>query len=235
MKLKHLYRPAIIIIAGMLITVSCKKDKTTPDPVPLTVVYDNFTYHTVTIGNQVWMVENLRTKHYRDGSEITNGTDVGVWTTENSGLKGTWCKYAVDEYGLLYNWYAVTNGSADIKKSLAPAGWHIPTQTDWDNLAMYLGIDEAGKKMKDKETTYWGVINNGTNTSGFRGLPGGYLGIDDNNSYKFNDLTMKGIWWSSSPSASNVSYAYILQSFDVFLTKTTYKNNLGLSVRCIRD
>ena len=97
---------------------------------------DGNVYTTVKIGNQVWTVENLRTTKYNDGSAIPLVTDSAAWV--NLTTPG-YCYYnnttnadSIKKYGALYNWYAV-----DTKK-LAPAGWHVPTDAEWDTLQNYL-------------------------------------------------------------------------------------------------
>ena len=89
-------------------------------------------YHTVMIGNQVWMVENLKTTKYKDGTAIPNVTDNNAWSALST---PAYCWYNNDAatykstYGALYNWYAVNTGK------LAPAGWHVATDAEWTKLA----------------------------------------------------------------------------------------------------
>jgi uncharacterized protein (TIGR02145 family) len=52
---------------------------------------------------------------------------------------GAWCYYENDakngvKYGKLYNWYAVNDA-----RGLAPAGWHVPTDYEWEVLSTFLG------------------------------------------------------------------------------------------------
>ena len=95
---------------------------------------DGNKYNTVKIGNQVWMVENLKTTKYNDGTEILNVTSDTQWANLTT---GAYCNYDnlesnAEIYGRLYNWYAVNTGK------LAPAGWHVPTDDDWIILENYL-------------------------------------------------------------------------------------------------
>jgi len=116
-------------------------------------------YHAVAIGTQVWMAENLRTTKYRDGSPIPNVTDSSVWilTTE-----GAYCNYNNDTthsntYGRLYNWYAVID-----TRNIAPEGWHVPTQDEWNTLVQFLGGGAvAGGKLKETGTAHWNSPNRG--------------------------------------------------------------------------
>lgn len=149
-----------------------------PDPnccsdCPPTVTdYDGNVYQTVLIGDQCWMMENLKVTHYRNGDPIPHVTDGVTWGNLTS---GAYCNYNNDEgnvatYGRLYNWYAV-----DDSRNIAPAGWHVPSDAEWQTLVDYLGGDAvAGGKMKEAGTTHWASPNTGaTNESGFTALPGG--------------------------------------------------------------
>ena len=133
---------------------------------------DGNVYQTVTIGTQVWMVENLKTTRYIDGTAIPLDTNSSTWgglTTPGYCWYNDSAIYG-NTYGALYNWYAVNTGK------LAPAGWHVPTDSEWTVLTTYLGGETvAGGKLKDTGTTYWQSPNTGaTNASGFLALPGGF-------------------------------------------------------------
>ena len=139
---------------------------------------DGNIYHIVTIGTQTWMVENLRTTKFNDGTAIPNITDNKTWQGLNS--PGV-CSYdntsnynMINTYGLLYNWYSVNTAK------LAPKGWHVPTDAEWKTLTEYLGGNSvAGGKLKEVGTTHWYSPNTGAdNSSGFTALPGGYRDYD---------------------------------------------------------
>jgi uncharacterized protein (TIGR02145 family) len=85
-------------------------------------------------------------------------------------------------YGLLYTWYAV-----DDSRTIAPKGWHVPTDEEWKELEMYLGMSQSeaddtywrgtdeGGKLKATGTEYWNSPNEGANNeSGYSALPGGF-------------------------------------------------------------
>lgn len=190
---------------------------------------DGNVYHTVTIGTQVWLVENLRTSKYNDGTNIPNVTDGTQWTNLTS---GAYCYYNNSStnntnYGKLYNWFAIGTGK------LAPAGWHIPTLTEINVLTTYLGGSTgAGGKMKS--TTLWASPNTGaTNSSGFTAVPaGGRLedgGFD-------GDLTYGNTLWTSTETPNPLG-AYI---YEVYYTNAQvfvngHVKQLGASVRCIKN
>ena len=195
---------------------------------------DGNTYKTVTIGNQQWMAENLKTAKYNDGTTITNVTDNTLWQNNTT---GAWSYYNNDltnnaKYGKLYNWYAVsktTNGN----KNVCPTGWHVPTDAEWTVLTDYLGGESvAGGKMKEVGTTNWKSPNtDATNTSLFTGLPGGSR---DDNGYCYYVGDYGNLWSSTeygTDSAGDRGLNYT--GGDVF--RGSYNKKIGFSVRCLRD
>lgn len=200
---------------------------------------------TVTIGAQTWMLKNLDVNSYSDGTTIPEVTDPTAWSNLTT---GAWCYFSNNpnnntEYGKLYNWYAVagiydsasfTNPS--LRKQLAPAGYHVPSKTEWVTLSTFLGGDAvAGAKMKEAGTTHWNSPNTGsTNSSGFTGLPGGNR---ENYDGVFYNLGKYGGWWGSTQGTYYNSEAY---SNFLFLDKdqlTTHEESkrYGYSVRCLAN
>ncbi len=119
--------PFVIMIMCLMLTSSCKKDEDEDKKEYTLFDIDGNGYTTVTIGTQVWMVENLRTTKYRDGSTILNAIDNQAWHNPTT---GAYCNYDNNAnysqtYGRLYNWYAVNNSH-----NLAPTGWHVATDDD---------------------------------------------------------------------------------------------------------
>ena len=134
---------------------------------------DGNVYHTVTIGTQTWMVENLKTTRYRNGEAIPNITDNASWAAL---ITCAYCDYNnipsnSITYGKLYNWYAVNDS-----RNIAPMGWHVSTDAEWTTLTTFLGgTSIAGGKLKENGTIHWNSPNVGaTNETGFSALPGGY-------------------------------------------------------------
>jgi uncharacterized protein (TIGR02145 family) len=192
---------------------------------------DDNVYQTVTICDQVWTKKNLNVSRYRNGDVIPQVTNPTQWANLTT---GAWCYYNNDPangaiYGKLYNWYAVND-----LRGLAPSGYHIPTDAEWNTLTDCLGGEFiAGGKMKESGTTHWNSPNIGaTNSSGFTGLPGGVL---DNMAFKF--INEQGYWWSSTEYTPGSSSAWAIDIFSTseeFGKPLPYKN-YGLSVRCIKD
>ncbi len=193
----------------------------------------------VTIGTQIWALNNLDVTTYSDGTpipQVTSPTDWGNLTT------GAWCYYNNDStiganVGKLYNWYAVAGiynsdsyANSALRKSLAPTGWHIPSDTEWTILTTFLGgINVAGSKLKGQ----WPSSSQcSTNSSGFSGLPCGYR--DMNGSYmKYHE---DAYWWSSTGNFLAGSGYYRALYTDVCSVGSAdlYKSD-GFSVRCLSN
>ena len=191
------------------------------------ITYAGVDYSTVQIGDQCWFAENLRTTTYLNGDAIngdaiTQNLNDADWTFSTSGAMAFYVNGPT--YGGLYNWYAVADA-----RGLCPSGWHVPTDGEWTVMTDFLGGESvAGGQMK---TTYgWNYEGNGTNSSGFSGLPGGYR--NSNSGYFFNAGDL-GCWWSSSPDGSNAWYRYMNSGEDVY--RNLYSLRSGFSVRCVRD
>lgn len=178
----------------------------------------------VIIGAQAWMAKNLEITTFRNGDTIPQAASDEAWTIAGQNKQPAYC-YNGETYGKLYNWYAVND-----PRGLAPEGWHIPTDAEWTQLSDYLGgKGVAGKKMKS--TSGWNNKGNGTNESGFNGLPGGFR----NNLGTFSYQGDGGFWWSASEFYSDGAYSrYLLHSND-YLSRASDNEDLGFSVRCLRD
>jgi uncharacterized protein (TIGR02145 family) len=191
---------------------------------------DGNVYHTVTIGTQVWMLENLKVTHYRNWHPIPNITDDTEWGNLKT---GAYCDYNndpnnADTYGRLYNWYVVIDS-----RKICPAGWHVPTYKDWEILEAYLGgVPIAGGKIKEAGTVHWKSPNTGaTNESGFTALPGGYRHFTG----KFYYVGYYGYWWSTRAyNVNNAWYNYLGYIYSN-LNRYYYSKTLGFSIRCLRD
>ena len=206
---------------------------------------DGYTYKTVKIGDQEWFAENLKTTVYANGDEIPYSRTDKSWTTQEMGMR---CSYDHDEarsahYGQLYNWYAV-----DDKRGLCPSGWHVPSDEDWQDLEMFLGMSRAdvsikgtrgsgelgiGTKLKAKSgwRHRFPQYGHGTDDFGFSALPGGFRmgnGVFDN-------AALFGYWWSSSVDGDDAWYRTLYYNFPSISRSSYYSPRYGFSVRCIRD
>ena len=243
-----LYLPVVLMFC--VLGSGCKKNLTglesnEPDMV---IDKDGNVYQIIKIGNQWWMAENLKVTHYRNGDAIPEVTDNSEWVDLTS---GAYCAYDndtsnVDTYGYLYNWYAVIDS-----RNISPAGWHVPTDEEWKELEMYLGMSQSeadnvewrgtdeGGKLKSTDTTLWesNAYGGATNESGFSALPGG-LRYDDFFpliSGNFDYMGSYAYFWSSTESNSYAAYARLLCFFasDIGRGGSHFGKRNGVSVRLV--
>ena len=206
------------------------------------VVYDidGNAYNTITLGTQVWMVENLKTTRYRDGSLIPNVTDNTAWSNPTA---GAYCDYNNDPansavYGRLYNLHAIKDS-----RNLAPAGWHIPNAGEWNTLMNYLGGGGiAGGRMKEVGFTYWDTPNTGAdNSSWFTALGSGSRNYGP--TAPFFNQKKRAVFWSSSSSLWGGSYPFvhaIILGYDYegwHMQQGSIQGGAayGYAVRCVKD
>lgn len=189
---------------------------------------DGNTYPTITIGKQVWMAENLKVTHYRNGDAIPNETKSKTWAGLSTGAYCWYDNYKTTnkKFGALYNWYAV-----DDSRGLCPEGWHVPTHVEWTTLTTYLGGTIAGGKMKTTSKFWTSPNTDATNSTGFTGLPGG----GRSNGGTFGDVGDVGYWWSSTERSSSSVWYHGLGYSDGSLSVGNGSKRLGFSVRCLRD
>jgi uncharacterized protein (TIGR02145 family) len=205
---------------------------------------DGNIYNTVTIGTQVWMVENLKTIRYNDGSSIPNVTDNTEWGALTT---PAYCFYNNDVankngYGALYNWHTVNTGK------LAPTGWHVPTDAEWTTLTDYptnngygyggSGNDIAKSLAADlgwSTYSYPSTTGNdqaSNNSSGYTGLPGGGRNYFDG---IFGDIGSFGNWWSATENVTDRAFFRYLSYQDIYLNYSDINKQYGFSVRCVKN
>jgi len=202
---------------------------------------DGNVYQTVKIGDQWWMAENLKVTHYRNGDQIPQITDPVEW----GGLTaGAYCEYNnnianVAIYGRLYNWYAI-----DDSRNIAPEDWHVPTDEEWKQVEMYLGMSQSeadaeswrgtdeGGKLKEVGTAHWNSPNTGaTNESGFMALPGGYRSYNGT----FQGMGSHAIFWTSIELFSSNAWTRILNYMYSEVARDNENKCSGFAIRCVKD
>jgi uncharacterized protein (TIGR02145 family) len=211
-----------ISLAFVILLAGCKKD-----PAEETTVtdYDGNVYKIVKIGDQEWLDRNLAVTHYRNGDPIPNSFGT-------PGNEGGWINYNYDAaigkvYGKLYNSQAVHD-----PRGLAPEGWHVATQAEWQELIDFLGgFDVAGGKLKETGTAHWDSPNAGaTDDYGFMALPGGYASGDSFYLGKY------GGFWTSTTVDQSPDGTYM---FWLYAENTTVEDDwstpMGFSVRCVKN
>jgi uncharacterized protein (TIGR02145 family) len=197
----------------------------------------------VKIGNQIWMAENLNVSFFRNGDPINQAYKAEDWVNaEKNGTPPLCSFYNFDStkgrhYGRLYNLAAIFDG-----REIAPWGWHIPRDTEWEELIEYLGGSSiAGGKLKatgtrEKGNGFWVEPNSGaTNESGFNLLPGG---VFLNNWGEFSGEGYQAYLYRGF--YPNLSGFYFPCLFFIFNDATSIDwycdyDCIGFSVRCIKD
>ncbi|MBO7630357.1 MAG: fibrobacter succinogenes major paralogous domain-containing protein, partial [Bacteroidales bacterium] len=224
---------------------------------PTVTDHEGNVYATVQIGDQCWMRENLRTKHFANGYEIIEGdtstTDIPYYYYPNNN------EYNMAAYGLLYNAAAVqglyifSNDIDGAIQGICPSGWHLPSSTEWTQLANFVGSQNeyvCGSSSQNilkslASTTGWinsttdcavGNNPNDNNATGFNALPAGYCYGSNSFSGGFGT---NATFWSSTHildpyqkgwEGINMSYNYPYRTGHQLWSS----NPIGASVRCIR-
>ena len=189
---------------------------------------DGEIYTTVSIGNQCWMAENLR-------------YDVPGSTTLDTVYPG-----APLNYGRLYDWATVMNGATTSSSNpsavqgICPSGWHLPSDSEWNEMEVALGMAAAdtantgwrgtdhGTKMKS--TTGWNNSGNGTNASGFNAFPAGFYA-----SGSFYGLGDYAYFWSSTEYSASGAWNRNLDSGSATVYRTNDTKTYGYSCRCVEN
>lgn len=232
------YLIAAFTLALISLTSSCKKEESQPDPTPVfgeAVDIENNTYVTVEINDDVWFVENLATKLFANGDTIIEARTNEEWQFALYNQIPAWC-YPVndstqyDTHGLMYNFYALTD-----PRGLAPEGWHVSSSGDWQKLIDDHGGEwNAGNELK--YTSGWNNDGNGSNSTHFCGLPGGYR--ISTGSF-MTGIGEYGWWWTSTPidgSPSPGNYAVLLPSTNNLVNIVdNYGKDYGFYARCVKD
>lgn len=215
-------------------------------------------YSTIIINGKEWMRENLRTRSYSNGTSIPTGLGTIQWQEATSGAYAIYPYDHVDginsydgmlnAYGILYNWYTVERGN------LCPVGWRVPDVSEWEELAGYIienhqdvnqgNVGNSLKSCRQEDSPLggdcdvtghprWNPDNThyGTDDFGFAALPGGYRNFGGYYDY----IGSNGFWWTSSEGGMFFAWVMTIASNSGNLTRSSYRKQLGFSIRCIRD
>ena len=211
---------------------------------------DGNEYFTTMNGAQEWMSENLKTTHYADGGEITLVENASAWSLL-ANTDTAYCYYDNlstngDAYGALYTWAAATNGiSSDANPSgiqgACPDGWHLPSDDEWKQLEIFLGMNSADADLtnmrgtdegsKLKATSGWNYDGNGTNESGFTALSSGFR-VYNGTFYNMGEQT--DFWSTTEQSISNAWRRGFDYGYSGVDRNYVYKDS-GMSIRCIKN
>lgn len=248
----------ILLFTIVFILISCEKGKDKNDDFSgnsgtLTDNRDDREYQWIKIGEQLWMAENLAYLPEVSPSSSQSNTEpyYYVYDYQESSVSEAKATSNYTTYGVLYNWPAAMAGASSSSSNpsgvqgACPDGWHLPSDDEWKELEMYLGMSQSeaddlgwrgtdeGGKLKETGTTHWISPNTGaTNESGFTALPGGRRGYYGTFSY----IGGLGHWWSSTGHSSADAW-YRRMRCDYSGVGRDYHGygELGFSVRCVRD
>ncbi len=208
--------------------------------------YDGNIYTTVTIGDQEWIVGNLRTTHYADGTAIPNVTNTALWAAD---VTGAYCWYDnnignKEVYGGLYNWYAATHASGlclgqFTSGGIASVGWHVPTMAEWTTLRNAIGGEAvAGGHLKEIGTAHWNAPNTGaTDTYGFRLMGNGNRWVDLQAGEGWDSLLEYSDTWSADENAGDNTHGDSVYASDNNADLQDFDNEKygGMAIRAVRD
>ena len=216
---------------------------------------DGNNYPTININGQEWMAENLRTTKYANGDSIPRIINGLEWV---SSTNGAWTYYDNNDslnypYGKLYNWYTINDS-----RNICPSGWRVPSTTDFDNLVSTIGgYNGTAMKLKVTDSIYWSysnpfggtLVNNGTNVSGFSGVPAGFrYGMSsqpsDPNGGPYATLGNYLTIWTTSPalnspitdnSGNGLIWVFLLRADSDNISTYEDQKESGHSIRCMRE
>lgn len=249
----------LLIMSFIFVVFACEEEDQDKIESFKVTDYDGNVYETIEIGDQIWMAENLNTTHYADGTEIQLVEDSTSLNNLNFDDKAM-CYYDNStnnayKYGALYTWSAAMNGSAYSNENpsniqgVCPDGWHLPSDSEWKQLEMYLGMSQAdaddygryrgtneGSKLSgNKELWSEGLLVNDTDfgSSGFKALPAGSRNFDGS----FNNLGNLTYFWSTSEYDNFPNFASARRIFydNNGIHSNYLMENKAYSVRCIKD
>ena len=265
----------VTIILCLAVVVACSKDDAdAPDNLDnfvdgILTDIDGNAYQTTEINNIIWMAENLRVTHFRDGSPIRHSYADQAWATTVNAVYAVYdydqwdaegigsAEEMVEIYGLLYNFYVV-----DDSRGLCPAGWHVASNSDWQQLLTFVltqgypnestSEEGAGNALKScrqvgspfgdecdtpehprwEEPLPWGPQHYGFDAFGFSALPAGYRSKEGS----YFQLGRFGNWWTSTEDSSSSAWSMAMFNEAGYVSSGPYglHKNTGYSVRCVR-
>jgi len=220
----------LFFLVCVLVLNGCKKDD--PDDKkqdPTTVIdVDGNVYQVKRICDKLWMLENLKTTRYNDSTVIPSGLNNADWGSTTNGAYSVYNDLPENNttYGKLYNWYAANN------TLLAPKGWHVATEAEWQELiACQGGTGAAGGNLKST-STQWLTPNTGaTNSSTFNVLPAGYRAISGN----YDLIGEAAYFWGSNERNTTQGEYVLLRNESAAAAFNGATKQFGYVVRCIQD
>ena len=183
---------------------------------------DGYQYETVKIGTQVWMRKNLA---FLPRVCRTDDTDCGLWVYGFSG-SDTEAARKTPEYqqsGVLYSWAEASRA--------CPAGWHLPTDEEWQRLEIELGMSAA-----EAASSVWRGTNEGNamKTGGGSGLDVILAGWRTSFG-KFNFAGEHANFWTATEADAQHAIERLIGASKKQIGRHTGLKGCGFSVRCVQD
>jgi uncharacterized protein (TIGR02145 family) len=215
---------------------------------------DSQFYKTVLIGDQIWMAENLAYLPVVSPPSIQSISEPNYYVYGYDGTNVIEAKTSsnYEIYGALYNWPAAMNSAESSNdnpsgvQGVCPSGWHLPSNAEWQQLEMYLGMDpsvvndgfwrgtDEGGKLKETGNDHWVIPNTGANNiTGFNALPGGQL----HPSGDFVGIGEEAVFWTATGSSNSIEHAIgrVLMYNQQRIYSNGYHKYNNFSVRCVKD
>jgi uncharacterized protein (TIGR02145 family) len=205
-------------------------------------------YNSITIGNQVWIQQNLKTRKYSNGDLIGTTVYASFDLDKSNEIKPKyqWAYNGMESnvalYGRLYTWYTVIDS-----RNVCPIGWHVPTDSEWTTLTDYLtkngyAYSGSGDNIAKSLAATFGWGKSGTagnigydqasnNSSGFTALPSGTRYPYGS----FGGIVSEGIWWSATKEDTTGAWNRSLYYSQSIIEKGAWNRRIAYSVRCLRD
>lgn len=239
--MKKITRLFTILLSIVLLNQCSSNDETSNNSTVKDI--EGNIYNTIKIGNQTWMLENLKTTKFNDGTPITEYTfdthgnnwlnlntpeQLFLWPNTDDLNDVVEPELPFDYYGAMYNHLTIESGK------LAPQGWRIPSKQDFIELENYLSNNGfAGVEAKTlKSTSGWlPSSGNGTNNIGFNGLPNGYV-----SAFGTSTLSEGVCTWATTNTNTTNSTRTLVQLFNT--NEVLYSENafqIGAAIRCIKE
>ncbi len=186
------------------------------------------TVTSVKIGKQEWTAKNLDVAVFNNGDPIPQAKTIGDWNKMENKGSPAWCYYDMKpengkKYGRLYNWYAIADS-----RGIAPKGWHVATDEDWTELSEFLK-DSVGHKLKS--AAGWKNKGNGSNTTKFNALPGGYRD-------SYGSMIDEGAYanfWSATENGDYKAWSRAMEFNSPDMIRNNTNKQSGMYVRCVKN
>ena len=240
-KAMQILKPLLFLIVSLTLFTSCQEDDPfSGDSGTFKDKRDGQVYKWVRIGDQIWMAENLAYIPY----VCPVDSQCGIWVNgyEDTKIGRALATANYQAYGCLY----------DLETAIAscPKGWHLPSDDEWKELELYLGMspgeldledwrgsdNNVDGKLKETGTSHWDSPNsNATNESGFTARPGGdrYI-FSVPGPVSFHMTGRGGSFWTSTGGVGYAITRTIVESPNG-VYRHSRNSNEGKSVRCIKD